>query len=133
MNTGKSETQEKNWITQIEVLDIQTKIKEEVLILLNKKRKIEEEGFNKLLNFMVLSSYTLISLRRNKTYSLLKISSYVENDNFNYLVIVKKLKMNFILNKYKIDKKYHSINIDIHDPLEEVIILYLKYHPLKMN
>ena len=35
------------------------------------------------------------------------------------------------MNKYKTDKKYHSINIDIPDPLKEVIILYLKYHPLK--
>ena len=50
MNTDKSKTQEKNWITQIEVLDIHKKLKEEVLILLNKKRKIKKEGFNKLLN-----------------------------------------------------------------------------------
>jgi hypothetical protein len=53
VNTDKSETQEKNWITQIEVIDIHKKLKEEVLILLNKKRKIEKVGFNKLLNFMV--------------------------------------------------------------------------------
>jgi len=131
VNTDKSETQEKNWITQIEVIDIHKKLKEEVLILLNKKRKIEKEGFNKLLNFMVLSLYTLISPRRNKDYSLMKISSNVENDNFNYLVIDKKNNMKFTLNKYKTDKKYHSINIDIPEPLKEVIILYLKYHPLK--
>ena len=47
----------------------------------------------------------------------MKISSNVENDNFNYLVIDKKLKMKFTLNKYKTGKKYHSINIDIPDPL----------------
>ena len=41
--------------------------------------------------------------------------------------------MNFTLIKFKTDKKYHSINIDIPDLLKEVIILYLKYHPLKMN
>ena len=51
----------------------------------------------------------------------MKISSNVENDNFNYLVIDKKLNMKFTLNKYKTDKKYHSINIDIPDPLKEVI------------
>ena len=49
VNTDKSETQEKNWITQIEVLDIHKKLKVVVLVLLNKKRKIEKEGFNKLL------------------------------------------------------------------------------------
>ena len=68
MNTKKSETQEKNLITQIEDIDIHKKLKEEVIILLNQKRKIEKEGFNKLLNFMVLSLYTLISPRRNKDY-----------------------------------------------------------------
>ena len=54
MNTDKSETQEKNWITQIEDWNILKKFKEEVLVLLNKKRKIEKEGFNELLNFMVI-------------------------------------------------------------------------------
>ena len=54
---------------------------------------------------MVLSLYTLISLRRNKDYSLMKISSNVEDDNFNYLVIDKKINMKFTLNKYKTDKK----------------------------
>ena len=68
VNTEKSETQEKNWITQIEDIDIHTKLKEEVLVLLNKKQKIEKEGFNKLLNCMVLSLYTLISPTRNKDY-----------------------------------------------------------------
>ena len=53
---------------------------------------------------MVLSLYTLISPRRNKYYSLMKISSNVENDNFNYLVIDKKLNMKFTLNKYKTEK-----------------------------
>ena len=61
----------------------------------------------------------------------MKISSNVENDNFNYLVIDKKLNMKFTLNRYKTDKKYRSIHIDIPDPLKEVIILYLKYHYLK--
>ena len=38
MNTDKSETQEKNWITQTKVIDIHTKLKEEVIILLNIKK-----------------------------------------------------------------------------------------------
>jgi hypothetical protein len=53
---------------------------------------------------MVLSLYTLISPRRNKDYLLMKISSNVENDNFNYLVIDKKFNMKFTLNIYKNDK-----------------------------
>ena len=55
----------------------------------------------------------------------------VENNDCNYLVIDKKLKMNFTLNLYNTDKKYHSMNIEIPAPLKEVIILYVKYHPSK--
>jgi len=80
---------------------------------------------------MILSLYTLINPRRNKDYSLMKIASNTDDENHNYLVIDKKDKMKFILNKYKTDKKYHSVEIEIPDDLKEVIQLYLKYHPLK--
>ena len=98
--------------------------------LLQKKRKIDKATFNKLLNYFILSLYTLINPRRNKDYSLMKIASNTDNDNYNYLMIDKK-NMKFILNKYKTDKKYHSVEIDVPDDLIEVIQLYLKYHPLK--
>ena len=67
----------------------------------------------------------------NKDSSLMKLSYNVENDSFNYLVIDKKLKMSFTLNKYKTDTTYHSFNIEIPDPFKEIIALSLKYHPLK--
>ena len=121
VNTDKSEKQEKNWISQEEVLSVHKKL----------KRKIDKAVFNKLLHYTILSLYTLINPRRNKDYSLMKISSNTEDENHNYLIIDKKNNMKFILNKYKTDKKYHSVNIDVPDDLKEVIQLYLKYHPLK--
>ena len=75
--------------------------------------------------------YTLISPRRNKDYSLMRISTDRNNDNYNYLVMDKKNNFKFVLNKYKTDKKYHSVEIDVPEPLKEVIQSYLKYHPLK--
>ena len=131
VNTDKSEKQEKNWISQEEVLSVHKKLKEDVMNLLQKKRKIDKAVFNKLLNYMILSLYTLINPRRNKDYSLMKIASNTDDDNYNYLMIDKKNTMKFILNKYKTDKKYHSVEIDVPDDLKEVIQLYLKYHPLK--
>jgi hypothetical protein len=68
---------------------------------------------------MVLSLYTLIGPRKKKDYSLMKISSNVENDNFNFLVIDKKQKMIFTLNKYKTDKQYYLFNIEIPDALKK--------------
>jgi len=131
VNTGKSEKQEKNWISQEEVLSVHKKLREDVMNLLKKKRKIDKAVFNKLLHYMILSLYTLINPRRNKDYSLMKISSNTDDENHNYLIIDKKNTMKFILNKYKTDKKYHSVKIDVPDDLKEVIQLYLKYHPLK--
>jgi len=131
VNTDKTEKQEKNWISQEEVLSVHKKLKEDVLNLLKKKRKIDKAVFNKLLNYMILSLYTLINPRRNKDYSLMKIASNTDDENHNYLIIDKKNIMKFILNKYKTDKKYHSVEIEIPDDLKEVIQLYLKYHPLK--
>jgi len=131
VNTDKSEKQEKNWISQEEVLSVHKKLKEDVMNLLQKKRKIDKAVFNKLLNYMILSLYTLINPRRNKDYSLMKIASNTDDDNYNYLMIDKKNTMKFLLNKYKTDKKYHSVEIEVPDDLKEVIQLYLKYHPLK--
>jgi len=131
VNTDKSEKQEKNWISQEEVLSVHKKLKEDVMNLLQKKRKIDKTVFNKLLNYTILSLYTLINPRRNKDYSLMKIASNTDDENYNYLMIDKKNTMKFLLNKYKTDKKYHSVEIDVPDDLKEVIQLYLKYHPLK--
>jgi len=131
VNTDKTPKQEKNWISQEEVLSVHKKLKEDVMNLLQKKRKIDKAVFNKLLNYMILSLYTLINPRRNKDYSLMKIASNTDDENYNYLMIDKKNTMKFLLNKYKTDKKYHSVEIDVPDDLKEVIQLYLKYHPLK--
>jgi flagellar biosynthesis component FlhA len=61
----------------------------------------------------------------------MKISTDTDDDNYNYLVMDKKNNYKFVLNKYKTDKKYHSVEIDVPDTLKEVIQSYLKYHPLK--
>jgi hypothetical protein len=57
----------------------------------------------------------------------MKISSNINDTNYNYLVI-EKGSAKFILKKYKTEKKYHSVGPN---DLKEVILLYLKYHPLK--
>jgi wyosine [tRNA(Phe)-imidazoG37] synthetase (radical SAM superfamily) len=70
VNTDKTPKQEKNWISQEEVLRVHKKLKEDVMNLLKKKRKIDKATFNKLFNYTILSLYTLINPRRNKDYSL---------------------------------------------------------------
>lgn len=130
VNTEKSQTQKDNWISAETINKIYNDKKKDLLEKIGNKRKINKEESDDLINFMILSLYTLIQPRRNKDYALMKISNNTEDDNFNYLVINKN-SMKFILNKYKTDKKYHQIIIEIPDNLKEVINLYLKHHPNK--
>ena len=44
-----------------------------------------KEDYLNLLNYMVLSLYTLHAPRRNIDYSLMKISNDMSDDKFNYL------------------------------------------------
>ena len=88
-------------ITQEEVLKVHKTLKEDIENSLSEKRKIDKQLFKKLLNYMILSLYTLIQPRRNKDYSLMRISSNMDDTNFSYLVIDKKNNMKFILNNYK--------------------------------
>ena len=72
-NNEKTETHKKNWISQEEVLEIHKKLKENIESSLSKKRKIDKQTFKKLLNYMVLSLYTLIQPRSYEEYSVVKI------------------------------------------------------------
>jgi len=130
VNTDKSEAQKENWISSEEIDNIYETKKKDILDKIGNKRKIDTSLFDELTNFLILSLYTLIQPRRNKDYALMKLSHNKEDDNFNYVTMDKKTKKAmFILNKYKTDKKYHSVEIDIPNTLKEILILYLKFHP----
>ena len=130
VNTDKSESQKENWISSEEIDNIYETKKKDILDKIGNKRKIDTSLFDELTNFLILSLYTLIQPRRNKDYALMKLSHNKEDDNFNYVSMDKKTKKAmFILNKYKTDKKYHSVEIDIPNTLKEILILYLKFHP----
>ena len=81
-----------------------------------------------LLNYMVLSLYTLHAPRRNIDYSLMKLSNDMKDDKFNYLDIDKQ---HFIFNNYKTNGKYNSVVVNNEDELMQVISLYLSNHPEK--
>jgi len=130
VNTDKSESQKENWVSSEEIDNIYETKKKDILDKIGNKRKIDSTLFDELTNFLILSLYTLIQPRRNKDYALMKLSHNKEDDNFNYVTMDKKTKKAmFILNKYKTDKKYHSVEIDIPNTLKEILILYLKFHP----
>jgi len=118
VNTDKSDTQKKNWI---EINDIQTiydTLKKAVVKKANNKKQYDD-----LLDFVILSLYFLQAPRRNIDYTLMKISSNMDNSKFNYLDLIKR---QFIFNNYKTKGAYNQVIIDIDDDLFKNIVMYLK-------
>jgi hypothetical protein len=122
----KSEKQKENWLTQKEVLDIRDKLKEKVNSFI-KNDSLNEEQYETLLQYLVLSIFTLIPPRRNKDYQMMVIEKDWGEDltkNLNYLDLKNK---RFIYNNYKTKKNYGSIFQNIPKELEEIIKIYLKF------
>ena len=123
VRTDKSEKQEKNWLSNDNIDKISNELKSKVV-----KKVRNKEEYNTLLNYMVLSLYTLHPPRRNIDYSLMKISNNMSDDMFNYLDMDKE---QFIFNNYKTQGKYNSVIVPIENELMKVISLYLNNHPEK--
>lgn len=127
-NTGKSEKQIENWISQDDVLNKQKAMME---ILPTLKSKITTEQYYKLVDLLTLSLYTLQAPRRNLDYLKMnvvnKYSPELSTDN-NYLDLKNK---QFIFRNYKTKKTYTDQVVPISDELFEIIKIYLKHHPLK--
>jgi hypothetical protein len=127
-NTSKSKTQEENWISKEDIMNLWKSYEDEVRTFCT-KRKITEKQYDILLRFMVLSLYTLITPRRNADYGLMKLVKKFSPDlsnEYNYLDI-KNRKFYFM--KYKTAHVYKTQCEDIPENLWNVIKIYLKYHP----
>ena len=85
IRTDKSDNQEKNWLSNDNINKISDGLKSKVV-----KKVRNKEDYNILLNYMVLSLYTMHAPRRNIDYSLMKISNNMSDDKFNYLDMDKK-------------------------------------------
>ena len=112
-----------NWMTNDNINEISKDLKSKVV-----KRVRNKEDYNNLLNYLVLSLYTLHPPRRNVDYSLMKISNNINDDKYNYLDLKKG---QFVFNNYKTQGKYNQVVVPIEEDLLKVIELYLNNHPEK--
>jgi len=80
VRTDKSEKQEKNWMSNDEIEDISKALKLKVV-----KKARNKEDYTNILNYMVLSLYTLTPPRRNIDYSLMRLSTDMSDTKYNYL------------------------------------------------
>ena len=100
VRTNKTDKQMNNWLSNDNINEISKDLKSKKI-----KRVRNKEDYNNLLDYVVLSLYTLHPPRKNVDYSLMKISNNMNDDKYSYLdmkkvnlyLIIIKLKVNIIL------------------------------------
>jgi hypothetical protein len=137
VNNTKSETQEANWISQEEVLKIYHNLADKVLPLLKLKvnKKINEKEWDDILDFVVLSLYVLQQPRRLKDYQLMKVIKSTKDltedyKDFNYYLPTNN---KFLFYNFKTSHTYQLQEIDVSDELQNILLQYLKIHPLRKD
>jgi integrase len=130
--TAKTTTENENWLSQEAIQDKLTS-KMEILKEISKKRKINKEQFERLLDLIVLGLYTLQPPRRNIDYLNMFILTNAYNAEShgtekNYIDLVNKT---FVLNNYKTAGTYKTQIVPINEELFNIIKLYIKFRGLK--
>jgi integrase len=130
--TAKTTTENENWLSQEAIQDKLTS-KMEILKEISKKRKINKEQFERLLDLIVLGLYTLQPPRRNIDYLNMFILTNAYNAEThgtekNYIDLVNKT---FVLNNYKTAGTYKTQIVPINEELFNIIKLYIKFRGLK--
>ncbi len=124
-NPNKSDKQKDNWISQDDVKQIYNDLGEVVIPLFGKK-KLTEQEYDAILNYMILSLYVLDKPRRNADYQKMVIVKKW-NDGmdkaYNYLDLTNH---KFIFCNFKTAKTYQNQEVPISDELFKVITQYLK-------
>jgi hypothetical protein len=125
-NTEKTEKVKENWVEQSTVVETFEKLKEVVAEVADKK-KVTEDQYNRLLQTLILSLYTLQQPRRNKDYTnMLIVKQVPEGKEHNYLDLAK---MEWVFNNYKTEKTYKQKVIPIPDEIKSILAVYFKFHP----
>lgn len=123
----KTEKQTKNWISWADICAKHQELGKEAEALAQQK-KLSAAEFDKLLQYVILSLYVLVPPRRNQDYlDMYVVKKYSESmpKDKNYLDLATK---KFIFHKYKTSKVYGAQQIDIPEPLMNVVTMYLKHH-----
>lgn len=130
----KTEAQKNNWLTWDEVRGKWNELKAEVEKF-SKDKSISKARFELLLDYLVLSLYTLIPPRRNKDYLYMyvitrKDGTALEPELKNYLIMEDD---EMVFNCYKTAKHYGAQVEKVPEDLMDVIRLWIKHHPLMMG
>jgi hypothetical protein len=137
----KTETQEKNWISWLDVVKKADELQSEVMKF-SELKKLDKEQYDKLLHAVILALYTYIPPRRNKDFLDMVAFRPTKKDSIeelptetNYLILEDKVNPSlFIFNVYKTAKTYGQQKVHVppasDSPLHSLLTLYMKHHPL---
>lgn len=129
-NTDKKENEKENWLSQEEVKEKYSSLFDNAMKL-EKKKKLNNDDYESLLNTILLGLYVEHPPRRNKDYQkmlIVKSMPKEASENYNYLDL-KTGK--FIFNEYKTRSKYEKQELPINDNYMKLLKVWLKHHPLK--
>lgn len=121
-----TDNQQKNWLSK-EDFDERVGVAEEKYENALQNGVTTKEQYNDLLNFVVLSLYTLLPPRRNADYSKMVIDS--DDDNTNSFDVDAGT---FTFRDYKTKKTYGDVVFDLKrfPPFESVLYNYLEHRPV---
>jgi len=126
----KSKTQEENWIDYPEIIKkVDLEIKKDKALLISRSGELNTKEMEKLTLLMILCLTTgkFIPPRRNMDWNLMKWKNYDEKTD-NYVDIdIHEHRYDFVFNKYKTDKTYHTQRIPIPLALQPIMIDYIKH------
>lgn len=129
----KTDKQKENWLDWKDIESKKSELRKECGEF-GARKHISPSEYDSLLKCVILSLYTEIQPRRNQDYMdmyvVKKWSEELPKDK-NYLDMGgNKKPSQFIFNKYKTAKKYGQQKVEIPEAMGEVLMMFLKHHPL---
>jgi integrase len=125
-NTLKTDKVKDNWVEQSAVQEKRTDLAS-VIDEIKDVKKVTEDQYNRLLNAVILSLYTLQPPRRNKDYTDMMICMGQHTDETKNYLDIRNWK--WIFNNYKTQKKYKQQVLDVPADLKAILEVYIKFHP----
>jgi len=120
----KTEAQKESWLSKEEFDEYVNRATEKGLTASRKKKNFTTKDYNDLLNYFVISLYTLLPPRRNKEYMNMKINTEEGNR-----LDTKNMEMIFTDYKTATTKKKKKTDLKEYPQFVKVLKLYLKRKP----
>ena len=123
-----TEKQKENWVDYDDIVKLTNILFDKIeLSKILEKDNLNRSEYNLLQEYILIRFYINFPIR-NDLNNVKVIYNKKDDDKENNFLLVEDNKMSFILNKYKTDKIYGSINYDIDKKFSKIINIFLKHN-----